>query len=590
MAQHEAARTNIALTTAAGLALALAATRGLAQGEPFPATATIDELTVFGSGFRMLPDAPGRAIAGVGDLNGDGIDDVAFGVDGADPDGLRGAGRVYVVFGRDASLPTEIDLDALSGTNGFRLDGALARDALGASVAPAGDLNGDGIGDMIVGAKRIGDYAPEEPGRCYVVFGRRGAFPPVLRTDELDGDNGFRFEGHAAEGERHVGTGGSVAGVGDVNGDGVDDVAVGAPGAWVGGQSYVGKAHVLFGRRDGFPAMVSAADLDGSNGFTIPGLAQEDFFGQAGSGAGDFNGDGVGDMAFASARAGNAGEVYVVFGRASGFPAEFDLGTLDGSTGLTIGNGSGSLGRAALGLSVALGGDVNGDGIDDLVAGAPVAGPMGVYGLHAGKSFVVYGRSDGFAARLDVATLDGADGFRIDGDRPEDGSGGAVAIVGDVNGDGFEDVVVGADYRGAELCGYYLCRTDGAAYIVFGGDDIAAQISLADVDGERIVRIDGSDGWPGGGLGVDVAPAGDVNDDGVSDIAVRGGQNAYVVYGRGLVCPADLDGDGELTLFDFLAFQNLFDAGDPVADFDGDGELTIFDFLAFQNAFDAGCP
>ena len=55
-------------------------------------------------------------------------------------------------------------------------------------------------------------------------------------------------------------------------------------------------------------------------------------------------------------------------------------------------------------------------------------------------------------------------------------------------------------------------------------------------------------------------------------------------------CRADLDGDGELTPFDFLAFQNLFDAGDPIADFDGDGRLTLFDFLAFQNAFDAGCP
>ena len=53
---------------------------------------------------------------------------------------------------------------------------------------------------------------------------------------------------------------------------------------------------------------------------------------------------------------------------------------------------------------------------------------------------------------------------------------------------------------------------------------------------------------------------------------------------------ADLDADGALTIFDFLEFQNLFDAGDPLADFDGDGEFTIFDFLAFQNAFDAGCP
>jgi len=66
------------------------------------------------------------------------------------------------------------------------------------------------------------------------------------------------------------------------------------------------------------------------------------------------------------------------------------------------------------------------------------------------------------------------------------------------------------------------------------------------------------------------------------------GPDDYDVAGD--TCPADLDGDGELSLFDFLAFQNLFDAGDPAADFDGDGELTLFDFLAFQNAFDAGCP
>ncbi|OAB61483.1 hypothetical protein AY599_15640 [Leptolyngbya valderiana BDU 20041] len=570
----------LAVVAVAGLALASAP--ALAQGGALPGTASIEDLTVFGSGFRMLPGDPGRAIAGVGDLNGDSIDDVAIGVDNADPAGLRGAGRVYVVFGRDASLPTEIDLDALSGANGFRLDGSLPRDAMGSSVAPAGDVNGDGIDDMIVGAPRIGDYGPDEPGRCYVVFGRSGAFPPVLRTGELDGANGFRFEGVASEGERHVGTGTSVGGVGDINGDGVDDVAVGAPGAWVGSQSYAGKAHVLFGRSDGFPAVVSAADLDGSDGFTIPGLAQEDFFGAVGSGRGDLSGDGVNDMVFASAR---AGEVYVIFGRVSGFPALFDLATLDGSNGLTIGNDSGTLGRAALGLSIALGGDINGDGVDDLITGAPFAGPRGsVPYLRAGKSFVVYGRNDGFPASLDVATLDGADGFRIDGDQPEDGSGGTVAIVGDVNGDGFDDAVIGAEYRGSEMCGYYICRVDGAAYVVFGGDDIGAAVGLADPDGQLVVRIEGDSK-----LGTAVARAGDLNDDGVADLALRGGQDGYVVYGRASTCLADFDGDGALTLFDFLAFQNAFDAGDLRADFDGDGELTLFDFLAFQNAFDAGC-
>ena len=68
------------------------------------------------------------------------------------------------------------------------------------------------------------------------------------------------------------------------------------------------------------------------------------------------------------------------------------------------------------------------------------------------------------------------------------------------------------------------------------------------------------------------------------------GMTGSIIVEAGDACRADLDGDGELTLFDFLAFQNLFDAGDPLADFDGDGELTLFDFLAFQNEFDGGCP
>ncbi|MEQ8844386.1 MAG: GC-type dockerin domain-anchored protein [Phycisphaerales bacterium] len=96
---------------------------------------------------------------------------------------------------------------------------------------------------------------------------------------------------------------------------------------------------------------------------------------------------------------------------------------------------------------------------------------------------------------------------------------------------------------------------------------------------------DSGDGW-------ELVQALDINDGGVivgNGLDPDGQSRGFALFEGGGGCPADLDGDGELTIFDFLAFQNLFDSGDPRADFDGDGLLTIFDFLAFQNAFDAGC-
>ncbi|MFI4883058.1 MAG: GC-type dockerin domain-anchored protein [Phycisphaerales bacterium JB064] len=94
------------------------------------------------------------------------------------------------------------------------------------------------------------------------------------------------------------------------------------------------------------------------------------------------------------------------------------------------------------------------------------------------------------------------------------------------------------------------------------------------------------------GMGWTLLVAQSINDDGVivgQGTDPRGRPRGFALVSGGLACQADLDGDGSLTIFDFLAFQNLFDSGDAMADFDGDGSLTIFDFLAFQNAFDAGC-
>jgi Ca2+-binding RTX toxin-like protein len=157
----------------------------------------------------------------------------------------------------------------------------------------------------------------------------------------------------------------------------------------------------------------------------------------------------------------NSGASYVVFGKAGGFAASLDLTALNGTAGFRI------LGAAAedrSGGSVASAGDVNGDGFDDLIVGAGFADPNG---SGSGASYVLFGKAGGFAADVDVASLNGADGFRIEGEAASDLSGASVAGAGDLNGDGLDDLIVGA--FGADPNGSY----SGAAYVIFGARPLA---------------------------------------------------------------------------------------------------------------------
>ena len=268
-------------------------------------------------------DQSGRSVSSAGDVNGDGYDDLIIGAYGAGPNGDNGAGETYVIYG-GASAPGTggvLDLSDLDGSNGFILTGIDVFDQSGFSVSSAGDVNGDGYDDLIIGARRA-DPNGSDSGETYVIYG--GASAPgtdgVLDLGALDGTNGFILNG-IGEGDR---SGISVSAAGDVNGDGYDDLIIGASSADPNGDSSAGETYIVYGGASapGTGGRFNLSTLDGTNGFILNGIDARDESGRSVSAAGDVNGDGYDDLIIGASSADSngdnqAGETYIIYGGAS---------------------------------------------------------------------------------------------------------------------------------------------------------------------------------------------------------------------------------------------------------------------------------
>ncbi|KAA5540459.1 hypothetical protein FYK55_20830 [Roseiconus nitratireducens] len=414
------------------------------------------------AGFGLTVDA-------VGDVNDDNLQDFIIGSPGSSPGGRDSAGSAVVIFGSSTGFAAQLDATSLDGSDGFRIDGLAAGDTLGFSVSGAGDLNDDGIQDVVVGAKNADATAPVRPGagQAYVIFGKSMPFDATFDLSTLDGSNGFVVQ-PASEGDE---LGAVVDNVGDVNGDDIDDVLVTAPQGNSGGGE-LGAAYVIYGRDTAFSSAFDVTGIDGNNGMEIIGIRAGQRLGFEASGLGDINADGIDDIMVAEgpdadgSLGGSRG--YIVFGQ-QGTAASVDLAALDGANGLAVTTSAQANPNP---MRVSEAGDVNGDGIADALISMAATTVDNV--SIPGGSFVLFGRDTGFPAALVLADLDGSDGFVIEGMNDAEQSGEAVGAAGDINGDGFADVLVGAPF--ASPGGILLA---GQTYVVFGRGTVITQGSGA---------------------------------------------------------------------------------------------------------------
>lgn len=364
-------------------------------------------------------DYAGYSVAGGGDVNADGYDDLLVGAYGYDNGSQTDAGRVYLIYGSSTPLASQ----ALGAAGQVTFTATNLNSYLGRSVAFAGDLNGDGFDDMVLGASGFVVSAGND-GAAFVVYGSSATLTSKNITDssiiQLSGEEGGSFAGW------------SVAGGGDVNADGYDDFLVGAYG-YVGSVGpNAGATYIVYGQA----ATLTAASL--STHTRLAGESAGIQLGYSVSAAGDINGDGYDDFLIgasnSNAGAVGAGAVYVVYGSAS------TLSSLTMTSANSVRLVSLTAGETA-GVGLGTAGDLNADGYDDFIVGAP-SNDSGAD--NAGLVYVILGSADQYTSTDLTSLVTSSGGATLSGATIGDNLGQSAALVGDRDNNGSLEVLIGA--------------------------------------------------------------------------------------------------------------------------------------------------
>ncbi len=371
-------------------------------------------------------------------------------------------------------------------------------DTAGCSVSNAGDVNGDGYDDFLIGA-RSSDENGAMAGQTYLILGKDSGWNTDADLSTADasfwGEDGGDASGHY------------ISGAGDVNGDGYDDFLIGAYGNDDGG-SQAGQTYLIFGKATGWAMDTNLSTADAS----FWGEDAYDTSGRVVSGAGDVNGDGFDDFIIGAHRndegGTSTGQTYLIFGKDSGWTMDTDLSGVDASF-----HGEDSDDES--GNSVSGVGDVNGDGYDDFLIGANLDDDGGD---NTGQTYLIFGKTTGWAMDANLSAADAS----FWGENANDFSGGSVSGAGDVNGDGYDDFLIGVKSNDESA------NNAGQTYLILGKDSgwaMDTDLSAADASFLGEGHLDSS--------GQSVSDAGDVNGDGFDDFLIGAYWNSYGAYEAG---------------------------------------------------------